>query len=287
MLSISPVSAGAAASGYYKQEGYYKEGSDEGKQVATWFGKAADELGLNGFIDDKQFAQFLDGESPDGELMGRHINGERKHRPGIDLTFSASKSASVAAFVIGDQRIIDAHDAAVRTAMKVVEERFVKTRFQQDGEIITKNAEGIIAGIYRHDTSRALDPNLHSHAVITNISKNEEGGYTAIRNEDIYNNRKLITEIYRSDFENNMREHGIATERGRYGEVNISGIPQEVTEAFSKRRQEILKAMEGKGIEYSPETASKAALATRAVKHKDLDRMHCALNGEQKVWPLV
>ncbi|NKX28707.1 AAA family ATPase [Rhodobacteraceae bacterium R_SAG6] len=272
MLSISPVSAGAAASGYYKQEGYYKEGSDEGKQAATWFGKTAEELGLNGFIDDKQFAQFLDGESPDGELMGRHINGERKHRPGIDLTFSASKSASVAAFVIGDQRVIDAHDAAVRTAMKVVEERFVKTRFQQDGEITTKNAEGIIAGIYRHDTSRALDPNLHSHAVITNIAKNEEGGYTAIRNEDIYNNRKLITEIYRSDFENSMREQGIATERGRYGEVNISGIPQEVTEAFSKRRQEILKAMEGKGIDYSPETASKAALATRAVKHKDLDR---------------
>lgn len=272
MMSISNVSAGAAASGYYKQEGYYKAGTEEGERAATWFGKAADENGLSGFVDDRHFAQLLDGEAPDGKLMGRYADGERQHRPGLDLTFSASKSASVAALVIGDKRIIEAHDAAVRAAMTVVEERFIKTRFQQDGEIVTKNGEGIIAGIYRHDTSRALDPNLHSHAVIANMVKNENGGYSAIRNEAVYKNQKLITEIYRSDFENRMADLGIATERGRFGEVNISGISPEVTEAFSKRRQEILNALDKKGMDVSPETASKAALATRAAKHKNLDR---------------
>lgn len=272
MMSISNVSAGAAASGYYKEEGYYKAGTEEGERAATWFGKAAEENGLSGFVDDRQFAQLLDGEAPDGKLMGRYVDGERQHRPGLDLTFSASKSASVAALVIGDKRIIEAHDAAVRAAMTVVEERFIKTRFQQDGEIVTKNGEGIIAGIYRHDTSRALDPNLHSHAVIANMVKNENGGYSAIRNEAVYKNQKLITEIYRSDFENRMADLGIATERGKYGEVNISGISQEVTEAFSKRRQEILNALDNKGMDVSPETASKAALATRAAKHKNLDR---------------
>lgn len=272
MMSISNVSAGAAASGYYKEEGYYKAGTEEGERAATWFGKAADENGLSGFVDDRHFAQLLDGEAPDGKLMGRYVDGERQHRPGLDLTFSASKSASVAALVIGDKRITEAHDAAVRAAMTVVEERFIKTRFQQDGEIVTKNGEGIIAGIYRHDTSRALDPNLHSHAVIANMVKNENGGYSAIRNEAVYKNQKLITEIYRSDFENRMSDLGIATERGRFGEVNISGISQEVTEAFSKRRQEILNALDNKGMDVSPETASKAALATRAAKHKNLDR---------------
>ncbi|MBY6059275.1 MobF family relaxase [Leisingera daeponensis] len=272
MMSISNVSAGAAASGYYKEEGYYKAGTEEGERAATWFGKAAEENGLSGFVDDRHFAQLLDGEAPDGKLMGRYVDGERQHRPGLDLTFSASKSASVAALVIGDKRIIEAHDAAVRAAMTVVEERFIKTRFQQDGEIVTKNGEGIIAGIYRHDTSRALDPNLHSHAVIANMVKNENGGYSAIRNEAVYKNQKLITEIYRSDFENRMADLGIATERGKFGEVNISGISPEVTEAFSKRRQEILNALDNKGMDVSPETASKAALATRAAKHKNLDR---------------
>ena len=272
MMSISNVSAGAAASGYYKEEGYYKAGTEEGERAATWFGKAADENGLSGFVDDRHFAQLLDGEAPDGKLMGRYVDGERQHRPGLDLTFSASKSASVAALVIGDKRIIEAHDAAVRAAMTVVEERFIKTRFQQDGEIVTKNGEGIIAGIYRHDTSRALDPNLHSHAVIANMVKNENGDYSAIRNEAIYKNQKLITEIYRSDFENRMADLGIATERGKFGDVNISGISQEVTETFSKRRQEILNALDNKGMDVSPATASKAALATRAAKHKNLDR---------------
>ncbi|WP_323777868.1 MobF family relaxase [Leisingera sp.] len=272
MMSISTVSAGAAASGYYKQEGYYKAGTEEGEKAAAWFGKAAEENSLTGYADDKQFAQLLEGLAPDGKLMGRYVDGERQHRPGLDLTFSASKSASVAALVIGDARIIDAHDAAVRAAMTVVEERFIKTRFQQDGEIVTKNGEGIIAGIYRHDTSRALDPNLHSHAVVANMVKNENGGFSALRNDAVYKNQKLITEIYRSDFENRMANLGIATERGKYGEVNISGIPQEVTEAFSKRRQEILQALEQKGVEYSADNASKAALATRAAKHKEVDR---------------
>ena len=55
--------------------------------------------------------------------------------------------------------------------------------YKRGGEIATTDAKGIIAGIYRHDTSRALDPNLHSHAVIANMVKNENGTYTAITNE--------------------------------------------------------------------------------------------------------
>lgn len=281
MMSISNVSAGAASSGYYKEEGYYKSGSPEGEKATSWFGKGAEELGLTGNVDDKQFAEFLDGQAPDGKEMGRYVDGERQHRPGLDLTFSASKSASVAALVVGDERIVKAHDNAVRAAMEVVEERFVKTRFQQDGEIVTKNGEGIIAGIYRHDTSRALDPNLHSHAVIANMVKNENGGYSAIENKSVFKNQKLITEIYRSTFENELRDQGIATERGKYGEVNVSGISQEVVDSFSKRRQEIVDALDSKGLEVSPSTADKAALATRAAKHKDLDREALRENWKQ------
>ena len=128
MMSVSNVSAGAAASNYYKEEGYYKSDSPEAEHIASWFGKAAEDAGFKGFVDDKQFAQLLDGQAPDGKLMGRYADGERQHRPGLDLTFSASKSASVAALVIGDSRIIEAHDAAVRTAMGVAEERYIKTR---------------------------------------------------------------------------------------------------------------------------------------------------------------
>ena len=272
MMSISTVSAGAAASGYYKEEGYYKAGSDEAKNATQWFGKAAEQEGLTGHVDDKRFAELLDGQAPDGKLMGRYVDGERQHRPGLDLTFSASKTASIAALVVGDTRVIEAHDKAVRAAMEVVEERFAKTRIQKNGEVITADAKGIIAGIYRHDTSRALDPNLHSHAVIANMVKNENGTYTALTNEAVFRNQKLITEVYRSSFEASMKEHGIATERGKYGEVNLTAIPQHVADQFSTRRQEILNALKERGDEVNSKTAEKAALATRTAKHNNLDR---------------
>ncbi|WP_299775763.1 MobF family relaxase [uncultured Tateyamaria sp.] len=272
MMSVSNVSAGAAASGYYKEEGYYKAGSPEAEKAAQWFGKAAEEAGLTGRVDDARFSELLDGQTPDAKEMGRYVDGERQHRPGLDLTFSASKTASIAALVIGDERITEAHDAAVRAAMTVVEERYIKTRYQIDGEMKTANAEGIIAGIYRHDTSRALDPNLHSHAVIANMARNEKGEYTAIRNEEIYRNQKVITEVYRSDFESRLKEMGIETQRGKYGEVNVAGISKEVVDGFSKRRQEIVQSLEGMGLENNPENAAKATLATRAAKHKEIDR---------------
>ncbi|WP_158972292.1 MobF family relaxase [Chachezhania sediminis] len=272
MLSVSRVSAGAAASGYYKEEGYYQAGTPEAEGVAQWFGKAATALGLTGPVDDARFTAFLEGQAPDGRMMGKYEEGERKHFVGTDLTFSASKTASVAALVLGDTRIIEAHDRAVRLAMSVVEERFVTTRWYEKGVLQRGHPTGIIAGIYRHDTSRALDPNLHSHAVVTNIVANPTGGYTAAGNREIFRNQKLITEIYRSEFQQRLEQHGIATHRGRYGEVQVSAVPEDLAEMFSKRRQEILDALDRKGLAATPANAARATLATRAAKHKDVDR---------------
>ncbi len=271
-MSISNLSACAAASGYYKEEGYCKAGIWEAEQAAQWFGRAAEEAGLSGFVDDARFAELLDGQTPDGRLMGRYVDGERQHRSGLDLTFSASKSASIAALVLGDDRITWAHDKAVRAAMQVVEQRFITTRWQQDGVMKTGPGKGIIAGIFRHDTSRALDPNLYSHAVIANMVLNDKGQYTALRNDEVYRNRKLITEIYRSSFEHQMRELGIGTRRGQYGQVELSAIPEAVLEVFSSRAAEIDAYLKEKGLHRTPEAAHRAALATRAARHRDVDR---------------
>ena len=133
MLSVSNVSAGAAASGYYSTEGYYAAGSPEAEAAAQWFGRAAEHLAsegqleFQGPIDDRVFADLLDGRAPptekndkgewrQGQILGRWVDGEREHRPGIDLTFSASKSVSIMALVAKDERIIAAHDAAARAA---------------------------------------------------------------------------------------------------------------------------------------------------------------------------
>jgi conjugative relaxase-like TrwC/TraI family protein len=291
MLSVSNVSAGAAGSGYYRAEGYYSEGTPEAEAAAQWFGKAAEELtdlghtDFEGAVDDCVFSALLDGIAPalekngrgewrQGQVLGRWVDGEREHRPGIDLTFSASKSVSIMALVAGDERVIAAHDAAVRAAMSWLEENAVATRRAgKDGEIELVKGGKILAGLFRHDTSRALDPQLHTHAVIPNMVLNPDGKWTALHNDEIYLTKMLGGEIYRNELARNLRGLGYAVERtGRDGIVELRDVPQDLSALYSKRSEAIGAALEKRGMEATPENRALAALATRVSKAGQVDR---------------
>ena len=293
MMSATVVSAGAASSGYYKTEGYYAAGSEEGDAAASWFGKGAEALGLEGRVDDEMFTQMLDGQTfVAGEegpvkdrLMGKHVGGERQHRPGLDLTFSAPKSVSIAALVYGDDRLVDAHDQAVRTAMDYVEQNLVQTRLYKNGALEVETGGKIIAGLFRHDTSRALDPQLHTHAVIANMVENSEGRLTALHNDQLFRMVKLGSEIYRTELASSARELGYTVDRvGKDRLIELREIPRDLVALYSKRRAEIEAAMESRGISESAKSAELAALATRAAKHGNLDRdeLHAAWMIEAK-----
>ncbi|MFC3058384.1 MobF family relaxase [Paenirhodobacter populi] len=289
MMSLSNVSPGAAASGYYQAEGYYIAGSPEALAAASWFGKAAEHLADIGWdtfrerVDNELFSDMLQGYAPglerdaegnwkEGQTLGRWVGGERQHRPGIDLTFSASKSVSIMALVGGDERIVAAHDRAVKLAMAVAEERFVYTRREVNGEIVPVHGK-MIAGLFRHDTSRALDPQLHTHAVIQNMVLGPDGRWTALTNEPLYENKMLLGSIYRNGLARELTELGYTVDRvGPAGIVEIRGVPQELMDGFSKRRQEIEAALKDYGAEPTARDSALAALATRKSKHKGIDR---------------
>lgn len=119
--------------------------------AAQWFGKASSEHGLTGTVDEPTFARLLEGEPPNGqEPLGRYVDGDRQHRAGTDLTFSAPKSVSMVGLVMGDERVIAAHDKAVRTAMEYVEEHAVQTRVWNGTTMETITGGKIIAGLFRH-----------------------------------------------------------------------------------------------------------------------------------------
>ncbi|MBL1435410.1 MAG: relaxase domain-containing protein [Rhodobacteraceae bacterium] len=281
MMSSTPVSAGAAASGYYKSEGYYTTGSEEGDAAAQWFGKAAEALGLAGRIDDPLFSELLNGQifkpgkdGPEPErLMGRIVEGERLHRPGLDLTFSAPKSVSIAALVFEDERLIKAHDKAVLTAMAYVEQKLVQTRYYKNGDLQVETGGKIIAGLFRHDTSRLLDPQLHTHAVIANMVENSSGRMTAIHNDLIFKAQKLGSDIYRHELAHRVQQAGYTVERvGKDRLIEIKEVPPELTKQFSKRRAEIEAALKERGMGNTAKSAELAALATRTAKQENVDR---------------
>ena len=280
MLSIGALASAAQGASYYERDGYYAKDSEEHREASGWAGKGAEELGLTGPVDPATFRAVLEGKVPDGsgtELGRRGKDGEILHRPGRDLTFSAPKSASIAALVGGDDRIVDAHDRAVAAALAWVERNAAETRMKDPdtGRMARVGNQKIVTATFRHDTSRNLDPQLHTHSVIANMVQGEDGKWRSMANEGLYANQKLIGMLYRNELAAGLGRLGYGIEKTHAdGRFEIAGVSREAVEAFSSRRAEIEAAMEARGLGASadnPRIAERAALMTRA-KKRDIDR---------------
>ncbi len=280
MLSIGALSSAAQGASYYERDGYYEKDDPEHRDASAWAGKGAEELGLTGPVDPATFRAVLEGKVPDGsgtELGRRGKDGEILHRPGRDLTFSAPKSVSLAALVGGDRRIVEAHDRAVSATLAWVEKNAAETRMKDPdtGRMARVGNQKIVTATFRHDTSRNLDPQLHTHAVLANMVQGEDGKWRSMANESLYANQKLIGMLYRNELAAGLGKLGYGIEKTHAdGRFEIAGVSREAIEAFSSRRAEIEAAMEARGLGASadnPRIAERAALMTRA-KKRDIDR---------------
>ena len=280
MLSIGALASAAHGAGYYERDGYYAKDDPEHKSASAWAGKGAAELGLHGEVDADVFRTVLEGKVPDGSgrQLGRRGNeGEILHRPGRDLTFSAPKSVSIAALVGGDKRIVGAHDRAVKATLAWVEGNAAETRVQdpETRRMVRARNQEIVAATFRHDTSRNLDPQLHTHAVVANMVRGLDGKWRTMANEGLYERQKLIGMLYRNELARDLAKLGYGIEKTHAdGRFEIAGVPREVVEVFSTRRAEIEAAMEERNLgatAENPRIAERAALMTRAAK-RDVDR---------------
>ena len=284
MLSIGALSSAAQGASYYERDGYYAKDDPEHREASAWAGKGAEELGLKGPVDPDTFRAILEGKVPDGsgrQLGRRGKDGEILHRPGRDLTFSAPKSVSVAALAGGDGRVVEAHDRAVAATLAWVEKNAAETRMKDPvtGQMIRAGNQKIVAATFRHDTSRNLDPQLHTHAVLANMVRgpdgNSDGKWRSMANEGLYARQKLIGMLYRSELAAGLSKLGYGIEKTHAdGRFEIAGVSREAIESFSTRRAEIEAAMAERNLGASadsPRLAERAALMTRAAK-RDIDR---------------
>ena len=280
MLSIGALSSAAQGASYYERDGYYAKDDPGHREASAWAGKGAEELGLKGPVDPDTFRAVLEGKVPDGsgtELGRRGKDGKILHRPGRDLTFSAPKSVSLAALVGGDGRIVEAHDRAVAATLAWVERNAAETRMKdpETGRIARVGNQKTVAATFRHDTSRNLDPQLHTHAVLANMVSGEDGKWRSMANEGLYAQQKLVGMLYRNELAAGLGRLGYGIEKTHAdGRFEIAGVSRETIEAFSSRRAEIEAAMEARGLGASadnPRIAERAALMTRAAK-RDIDR---------------
>ncbi|WP_199257246.1 MobF family relaxase, partial [Pantoea sp. BAV 3049] len=279
MLSVSTVkSAGGAGNYYTAEDNYYFLG----EQSTEWYGTGAESLGLEGPVDKAMFTDVLEGKLPDGTDLSRMENGVNKHRPGYDLTFSAPKSVSVLALVCGDEFLIEAHNRAVQKTLDEVE-KLATTRTMQNGVSAMEATGNLLIACFMHDTSRNLDPQLHTHAVVINATL-AQGGWKTLSSDtmnkqgftdQVWAQQVSIGMLYRGFLRQDLEQAGypiIAT--GERGEWDIAGVP---VKEFSSRRQEILDAV---GENASARAKSMAALDSR--KKKEFSEMESVRNHWQE-----
>lgn len=267
MLSISAMGGGQEA--YYldlAQEGYYLKG---GEPPGRWLGSGASWLDLKGQVTAVTLGHLLAGRSPDGaaSLVQRQTYGDgRTRQPGWDLTFSAPKSVSVLwsqADSATRASIQEAHFTALSGAMNYLEEAAVFTRRGRGGETVESGL--LAAAVFEHGTSRAEDPQLHSHVLVPNLARREDGTFGTLRSRDLYRHQVVAGTFYRAELARGLVARlGVALQAvDRHFE--ITGVPDTLLETFSKRRAIIVEALAESGV-----TGAKAAeifaLSTRDAK---------------------
>ena len=244
MLTSANVKAAQAAN-YYEKDDYYTQGDPDLQSDTRWQGKGAAGLGLEGAVDAAAFQQLLHGQTPDGELLHSKAIDPTNHRAATDYTFSAPKSASIAALIQKDKRVIQAHDEAVKTALTVLEDRYAKTRVRLAPGVRERVKTGnIVAATFRHETSREQDPQLHTHCVVMNATQMADGRWQSMANEDVLNNKKLLGEIYQNELAVELRKLGYEIEPQGNGLFECKGYDKPLLDLFSTRSQQIEKYVE-------------------------------------------
>ncbi|EZP70568.1 TrwC protein [Sphingomonas paucimobilis] len=222
---------------YYTVGDYYTKGSDEHSE---WTGKIASELGLEGSVDPAMFRDLLSGKVAGVQLGRRRADGSIQHHPGWDFAVNAPKSVSIMALVAQDQRVLEAHEQAVGEAITWLEEH-AAFRYRKQGEVVHETTGRIIAARFTEHASRELDPHLHTHVVVMNITDREDGAaMTSMESRTMFAEQMVAGQIYRNGLAQKLRAHGFELETNPHrGLFEIRGVPERLMGEWSKRAEQI------------------------------------------------
>ena len=238
---------GMGAGRYYTEHlpSYYLDGDEP---PGRWWGRGADRLGLSDEIDPEAFLAVMAGHDPaTGQDLGRRM-GEESVR-GYDATFSAPKSVSVV-FALGDPevrwQVVEAHERAVEAVLGWVETH-AHTRMRRRGHIVCVDAEGIVVGVFRQHTSRKLDPQLHTHAVVANRVAAPDGRWLALDARTIKVDQRTLSALYHTTLRSELtRCLGVRWEPPEHGIAEIADVDSEILAEFSQRTTDLQRRLDEK-----------------------------------------
>ena len=268
-------------------EDYYLRG---GTAKGRWHGSGATELGLQGTVSTEGLVRLFDGQHPTtGEQLGRRIR-----KDGVaawDLTFSADKSVSLL-WAFGDdevrRHVLEAFEESTAEALTYLESVASSTRgasrtamLDQEGEPILDEdglpchrvetwpirSKGYVSAWFAEFTSRADDPQLHTHVVVGNRVEGVDDVWRAIDGRLLYRHKLAAGYLHEAELRSRLTERlGVRWQPVHNGIADIEGFTRDQIMAFSQRRQEIEAWRDSRNL---PDTAAAnevATLATRSPK---------------------
>jgi conjugative relaxase-like TrwC/TraI family protein len=239
---------GADAGAYYVEAlpNYYL---DSGEPRGVWIGDGASLLGLADEVADEQFLALMAGMDPQrpGRPLGRTYDDNSVR--GFDVTCSAPKSVSVI-FALGEhvvrREVLAAHDAAVAALAGWIE-RHAHTRYRIGGEVAVVDAEGIVAAAFRQHTSRALDPQIHTHLVIANRVKSPDGRWLALDARLIKHDQQVLSALYHASLRAEITARlGVRWHAPERGIAEMSDVSADLLAEFSARTSDVRRRMDDK-----------------------------------------
>lgn len=238
---------GPDAGRYYVEEvgRYYLDGEEV---PGRWRGAGAAALGLDGEFEEDAFLAVMDGLHPEtGATLGTG-HTDRTVR-GFDVTCSAPKSVSLL-FAVGDgdlrAEVLAAHDAAVDATVDWLEAH-AHTRFRVNGEIWTVDAHGIVAALFREHTSRAHDPQVHTHVVIPNRVLAPDGRWLALDARTLKSDQRTMSALYHAGLRAELtRRIGARWHPPENGIAEMADADPAVLAAFSERTRQVERRADDK-----------------------------------------
>ena len=222
---------------------------------SRWMGSSLGRVGLEagGPVDAAVFEGLMGHVTPAGEAMT--VTRTHGNVAAFDHTFSAPKSVSLL-YAYGDNdirgEVTAAHQRAVSEAMRYMEERCSQSRLgvrYQDAvgnrrfTTRTLESEGYVAAGFDHFTSRANDPQVHTHVVVINRVW-AGGGWRAIDAKRAYAHAKAGGTIYQAALRQELTLRlGVSWQPVINGQADIEGFTAELVRHFATRRTEIVEAV--------------------------------------------
>jgi len=270
MIWFDPIKSPALAADYYASvqaaAEYY---SDADRVPSHWLGTGAGIQALRGEVGRAALSAQLAGHVRDagGEReLGIERKGKWQHRAGWDMTVSAPKSVSIEILVHDKKDVDKAHATAVWAVVEYIEKHAVTARI--NGQFVQTG--NVTCAAYEHVSSRAGDPQRHTHLLISNITFDKNGIARSISNEQMLRYRRAADSVYQSALSHELQKLGYSVRHDKGGSVEVADYTKEQLQEFSARKVEIDAALGERGL--TRETASgkerqNAAFATRADKN--------------------